>query len=95
MRTNDSDSEVAPTTSAGPYPDTLSGAATLSARTFDTLEEALDAVLRLLQELLGMRAVFLTRVDHQRGLLTVVAARNAPGSFVVPVGLELPLEFTP
>lgn len=75
---------------------TLSRTAALAQQTFDTWEEATDAVLEILMGLLGMRSVFLTRMDlaAQPPSLRVVAARNLPGEFSIPVGTEAPLQDT-
>jgi len=67
----------------------------LAARTFESRDEAVDAVLALLAEFLDMSSVFLTSTDTKDGKLRVEASRNRSTEFVVPVGLELPLPLTP
>ena len=74
--------------------DDLSRTAAIAARTFDTWEEATEAVLEILMALLGMQSVYLTRIEwaNEPVVQRVVASRNASGAFSIPVGLEVPLK---
>ncbi len=74
-------------------PETIRRANALAVQPFASATEATDAVLALVQDLLGMQSVFLTRVSS--GTLRVEASRITDANFAVKVGLELPLELTP
>lgn len=74
-------------------PETIRRANALAVQAFASAPEATDAVLALVQDLLGMQSVFLTRVTS--GTLRVEASRNTDSNFAFPVGLTLPLELTP
>ena len=74
-------------------PETIRRANELAVQSFSSAADATDAVLALVQDLLGMRSVFLTRIAG--GSLRVEASRNLDQQFVVPIGLAQPLELTP
>jgi len=65
--------------------------AALAGRAFESTEEALDAVFAAMRDLLGMRSLFLSRIDQEHQTLRVIAAANAPGGCDVEVGTQAPL----
>ena len=72
----------------------LGGLSELAGRSFDSAEEAMQALLRLLSEQLGMRSAFLTRITPEENRNEVVASHNAPHGCGIPVGAVLPLSGT-
>ncbi|MDP9480550.1 MAG: hypothetical protein M3R38_33635 [Actinomycetota bacterium] len=72
----------------------LGGLSELAGRSFDSAEEAREAILRLLSEQLGMRSAFLTRITPEENRNEVVAAHSAPDGCGIPVGAVLPLSGT-
>ncbi len=72
----------------------LGGLFELAGRSFDSIEEATDALLRLLSERLGMRSAFLTHITPEGNRNEVVASHNAPDGCGIPTGAVLPLSGT-
>ena len=72
----------------------LGGLSELVGRSFDSVEEATEALLQLLSEQLGMRSAFLTRITPEENCNEVVASYNAPDGCGIPVGAVLPLSGT-
>lgn len=72
----------------------LGGLSELAGRSFDSADEAREALLRLLSEQLGMRSAFLTHITPEDDRNEVVASHNAPGGCGIPVGAVLPLSGT-
>ena len=72
----------------------LGGLSELAGRSFDSVEEAREALLQLLSEQLGMRSAFLTRITPEENRNEVVASHNAPNGCGIPVGAVLPLSGT-
>jgi hypothetical protein len=72
----------------------LGGLSELAGRSFDSVEEATEALLQLLSEQLGMRSAFLTRITPEENRNEVVASYNAPDGCGIPVGAVLPLSGT-
>ncbi|MCI0572634.1 MAG: PAS domain S-box protein [Myxococcaceae bacterium] len=69
-------------------------AVSLAASSFGSVQEATAAVLQLLRELLGMRSVYLSRLDASARRVTIQSALSAPGDVMLPSGATLPLEAT-
>jgi diguanylate cyclase (GGDEF)-like protein len=74
----------------------LASISTLSATSFVSAPEAVDAVLAVMQELLGMGTVFLSEANRDGEHLTIVAVRDGAGErrLGLSVGLEVPFEQT-
>ena len=72
----------------------LGGLSELAGRSFDSAQEAREALLRLISEQLGMRSAFLTRITSGENRNEVVASHNAPGGCGIPIGAVLPLSGT-
>ncbi len=72
----------------------LGGLSELAGRSFDSAQEAREALLRLISEQIGMRSAFLTRITPGENRNEVVASHNAPGGCGIPVGAVLPLSGT-
>ncbi len=69
----------------------LGGLSELAGRSFDSVEEAREALLQLLSEQLCMRSAFLTRITPEENRNEVMASHNAPDGCGIPVGAVLPL----
>lgn len=72
----------------------LGGLSELAGRSFDSIEEATDALLRLLSERLGMRSAFLTHITPKGPRNEVIASHNAPDGCGISTGAVLPLSGT-
>lgn len=72
----------------------LGGLSELAGCSFDSADEAREALLRLLSEQLSMRSAFLTQITPEENRNEVVASHNAPGGCGIPVGAVLPLSGT-
>ena len=72
----------------------LGGLSELAGRSFDTVEEAREALLQLLSEQLDMRSAFLTHITPEENRNEVVASHNAPDGCGILVGAVLPLSGT-
>lgn len=72
----------------------LAGLSELAGRSFDSAEEAREALLRLISEQLRMRSAFLTRITPEEDRNEVVTSYNAPGGCGIPSGAVLPLSGT-
>lgn len=68
---------------------------TLAVRPFASAREAVETVLAAAVSVLGMKSAFLTHVEEGSKTLRVLASANTDESFVVPAGLELPLDQSP
>ena len=66
----------------------------LAGRSFDSVEEAREALLQLLSEQLGMRSAFLTRITPEENRNEVMVAYNASDGCGIPGGAVLPLSGT-
>ncbi len=64
----------------------LSGLSKLAGRSFDSVEEAAQALLQLISERLGMRSAFLTRITPETNRNEVLAPHNAPDGCGIPPG---------
>ncbi len=73
----------------------LSGLSELAGRSFTSAQEAVEAILRLVVDQLGLRSSFLTRISHEECRNEVLAAHNLTGGSNVQEGvlLELPQTF--
>jgi len=71
------------------YLDSLSA---LSARGFATLDDALESVLHLIVDTIGLRSSFMTQLDPSTGQATIVAAVNQPGGSDIEPGATYPLD---
>ena len=72
----------------------LGGLSELAGRSFDSLEEAKEALLQMLSEQLGMRSAFLTRITPEENRNEVVSSHNAPDGCGISTGAVLPLSGT-
>jgi hypothetical protein len=72
----------------------LGGLSKLAGRSFDSVEEAAQALLQLISEQLGMRSAFLTRITPETNRNEVLASHNAPDGCGIPPGAVLPLSGT-
>ena len=72
----------------------LGGLSELAGRSFDSTDEAIRALLRLVSEQLGMRSTFLTHITPAEDRNEVVASHNAPDGCDIPTGVVLPLSGT-
>ena len=72
----------------------LGGLSELAGRSFDSAEEAREALLRLISGQLGMRSAFLTHITPEENHNEVVASHNAPDGCGIPVAAVLPLSGT-
>jgi hypothetical protein len=70
----------------------LAEVASVAARSFDSPSEALTAVFEAMRRLLGMRSLFLSRIDRRRQTFRIVAAANDVGGCRLAVGYESPLD---
>ena len=66
----------------------------LAGRSFGSMEEATDSILRLLSEQLGMRSSFLTRITPEGDRNEIIASHNEPGGCGISAGAVLPLSGT-
>ena len=85
-------SEKDPSAGPGTY---LSGLSELAGRSFASNREAVEAILQLITEQLGLRSSFLTRITREAGRKEVLTAYNSAGGSDVQEGvlLELPQTF--
>jgi hypothetical protein len=70
----------------------LNEVAAVAGRTFASPEQAMTAVFEAMRRLLGMRSLFLSRIDVERQTFRIVAAANDVGGCGIAVGEESPLE---
>src|SRR3712207_6832226 len=56
-----------------------------------SMQEAVEAILKLLVEQLGMRSAFLARITQEENRFEVLAAYNAPGGCNIAAGAILSL----
>ncbi len=66
----------------------------LAGRSFDSVEESTQALLKVISEQLGMRSAFLTHITPESNRNEVVASHNAPDGCGIPAGAVLPLSGT-
>src|SRR6266851_5888081 len=69
----------------------LKGLSILASHGFDTVNSAVDAILQLMVEQLGMRSSFLAHFKRGSRQLEVVAVHNLPGGCDIQVGTAVPL----
>lgn len=81
---------------AEPEPDDyyLASLSSLSLRSFPSSDAAIEAILHVIVEHLGIRTSFLTRITKQQDQNTVLAAYNLPGGCDLPPGIDLTLHQT-
>lgn len=70
------------------YLDSLSA---LSARSFATLSEVVESVLRLIVDEIGLRSSYMTQLDPSTQHATITAAVNQPGGSNIEPGANFPL----
>jgi hypothetical protein len=66
----------------------------LAGRSYASTVEAVDAILKLLADQLGMRTTYLSRVDRDGGQVRIQFAHNLAGGCGVPPGSSHQLEDT-
>ncbi len=69
----------------------LSGLSALASRSFVSIQAAVEAILQLVVEQLGMRSSFIAHIKYENGELEVLAVRNMPGGCNIQVGTSVPL----
>src|SRR5215217_3370855 len=69
--------------------------AKLAARPFESPEQALDAVLGVLHEIIGFQTVLMSDISVEDSTLRIHAVRNSDPALTVPPGLEIPLTASP
>jgi signal transduction histidine kinase len=69
----------------------LSGLSALATRSFVSIQAAVEAILQLMIEQLGMRSSFIAHIKYENGELEVLAAHNMPGGCNIQVGTSVPL----
>ena len=72
----------------------LNGLAELAAHSFLSTHGAIEAILQLLVEQLGMRSSFLARITREASRHEVLAAHNLPGGCAIVAGDVLDLSRT-
>src|SRR5437870_10547524 len=69
----------------------LAGLSALAGRGFVSIQTAVDAILQLMLEQLGMRSSFLAHIKYENSQLEVLAAHNMPGGCNIQIGTAVPL----
>src|SRR5712691_4824402 len=69
----------------------LEGLSALAAQGFASIQIAVDAILQLMTEQLGMRSSFLAHIKLEDNQLEVLAVHNVPGGCDIQVGTAVPL----
>ena len=69
----------------------LSGLSALAARSFVSIQAAVEAILQLMIEQLGMRSSFIAHIKYENGELEVLAVHNMPGGCDIQIGTSVPL----
>lgn len=69
----------------------LSGLSALAARSFMSIQAAVEAILQLMIEQLGMRSSFIAHIKYENGELEVLAVHNVPGGCDIQIGTSVPL----
>lgn len=94
------DDNFAPSSSSGQQFHTnmttyLSSLSALAGQSFASTQEAVEAILKLVVDELGLRSSFLTRIDQEECQNEVVMAANLAGGSDIRAGvaLELPQTF--
>lgn len=72
----------------------LSPLSALAARSYESTNELVDAVLSLVSDQLGLRTSFLTNITVTENRNRVVAAYNRPGGCGIMADSDLPLADT-
>jgi GAF domain-containing protein len=75
--------------------DALALVANLTTQSFRTTDEAIQAVLAVLQRITGLDTTLVSQIDRSKSELRVLAAHNAAPSLTVPAGLQIPLSMSP
>jgi hypothetical protein len=75
-------------------PSALHPVAELAATAFGSLDEAIDAVLTLARDILGMGTVFISSADREAGCLRIVAVREGENACGLESGTEVPFQDT-
>lgn len=69
----------------------LSGLSALATRSFVSIQAAVEAILQLMIEQLGMRSSFIAHIKYEKDELEVLATRNMPGGCDIQIGTSVPL----
>ena len=86
---------MATTTNRTGTRDALTLTAHLATQRFQTADEAIDALLVTLQQIIGLQSVLITQIDKAASTLQVLAAHNSDPALTIPAGLQLPLTMSP
>jgi hypothetical protein len=85
---------VAAVSDAAVPEEALGPVSSLAVTAFGSADEALDAVLKLAQDILHMGTVFIAEADRGAGTLNILAVREGENGCDLPPGTEVPLEET-
>ena len=72
----------------------LSNLSELAGHSFASTQEAVEAILRLIVDRLGLRSSFLTRIDQEECQHEVVMAQNLAGGSDIQAGVVMELSQT-
>jgi hypothetical protein len=72
----------------------LSNLSELAGHSFASTQEAVEAILRLIVDRLGLRSSFLTRIDQEECQHEVIMAQNLAGGSDIQVGVVMKLSQT-
>ena len=75
--------------------DALTLTANLTTQRFRIADEAVQALLVALQQIIGLQSVLITQISKADSTLHVIAAHNTDPALTIPAGLQLPLTMSP
>src|SRR5215210_6735361 len=75
--------------------DTLALVSEFASQTFAQAEDALNALLRVAQKILGYQTVLISQIDPEKSQLRIHAVLNTDPALTVPPGLQIPLTASP
>ena len=75
--------------------DALALTADLTTKSFQSADEAIQAVLTVLQQITGLETTLMTNISKADSTLHIIAAYNSAPGLNIPAGLELPLTMSP
>ena len=75
--------------------DALALTADLTTKSFQTADEAIQAVLTVVQQITGLETTLMTNISKADASLHVIATYNSDPALNVPAGLQIPLTMSP
>jgi diguanylate cyclase len=69
--------------------------ATLASKTYDRNEDAVNAVVDVVQQITGFATVLISEISTERSELRIHAVENTQPTLTVPAGLTIPLTVSP